>query len=198
MSDTCPRCGSRDRSFDEYSGQTICAVCGYRFQTEEQRQEELHYHENLFRAKEYLRVADWDRAFALVSPYIDSRPVDKMPLLIGLCAKTCGYTDIALKDETRRMTVSLLWKKLKRLGCINEMMANYSEQRRGYLSGQIKRAMHWAFLVVLGTCLLIITVHIVAISISTLLIGLATWRIIAAKPVSAWLHIRESNDDSFG
>ena len=126
---SCPFCGANRNHFNTERNVLVCDTCGNEVQTEFEAGLQLKYEKDIALARQHLKVGNWNDAKRIISPYCVTRPADRLIYLLLLDAVTKQYTDYLLDNSPAKKEAAGYWDKLERLGCVNNVMIDYSNAR---------------------------------------------------------------------
>lgn len=125
----CPRCGGNTSHFSSARSCLVCDMCGTEVRTDAERNADIEFQRNMVLAKRHLKVGNWEEAKRIVKPYESTKPDEKQVYLYLLVAVTKCFEDLLIDNQAKNAEAIEYWDKLKRLGCINTAMLNYSKRR---------------------------------------------------------------------
>ena len=125
----CPQCGGNTNHFNPSRYCMVCDMCGTEVRSEAERNADIDFQKNIALAKKHLKVGNWEEAKRIVKPYASSKPDDKQVYLYLLVAVTKCFEDYLIDNPVAYAEASEYWDKLRRLGCINSAMVDYSNRR---------------------------------------------------------------------
>ncbi len=152
----CSACGCTTYHYSSERRRLVCDSCGHEIISAEDEHRQLHYLQTVDKAKDNLRVGNWDTAKNLIYPLLNDHTCDKALYLILLASVTKGYNDYLLGDanRARRDEAASLWDKLSRLNGVNSAMIEYSSRRAAVIASTWNKANNRillaVFLVILG------------------------------------------------
>ena len=152
----CSVCGCSTNHYSSERRRLVCDSCGNEIVSAEDERRQLHYLQTVDKAKDNLRVGNWDTAKNLIYPLLNDYTCDKALYLILLAAVTKGYSDYMLGDanKSRRAEAATLWDKLSRLNGVNSAMVEYANSRATVIASIWEKAKNRillaVFLVILG------------------------------------------------
>ena len=152
----CSACGCSTYHYSSEIRRFICDSCGHEILSDEDERRQFHYLQTVDKAKDNLRVGNWDTAKNLIYPLLNDHTCDKALYLILLASVTKGYSDYLLGDanKARREEAATLWDKLRRLNGVNSAMIEYANRRGTVIASTWEKAKNRillaGFLVILG------------------------------------------------
>lgn len=165
----CPSCGGTAKHYNTATGHFVCSSCGTEIISPEEERKKIHYLNTVQKAKDNLRVGNWDTSKQLVYPLLNDYPCDKTLYLILMAAITKGYEDY-LFDSTlaQKQEAANVWNKLSRLDSINATMIDYARKKDLIAQSRWEALKKKVLLLIAGVVFAILLAVAISSALSTL------------------------------